>query len=189
MSHYSVRGIMKTPVVACVLSLLVLGSTSSVAANEDNWPRFRGQNGAGTAEFAIPAKWTKDSIKWETKLPGAGHGSPAVWGNKIFLNSAREKGAERLVVCIAAPSGKVLWTKAFESESHKTNKRNSFASSTPAVDADAVYVAWGSQTELKVTALSHEGKQLWQGNFGKVIGNHVFGVSPFVYEDLLLLPN
>ena len=102
---------------------------------------------------------------------------------------ARDKGAERLVVCVDSTSGKVLWTKAFESESHKTNKRNSFASSTPAVDGDAVYVAWGHKTELQVTALSHEGKQLWQGNFGKVTGGHGFGVSPIVHDDLVVLPN
>ena len=180
---------MKTPVVACVLSLLVLGCTSTVAANKDNWPRFRGPNGTGTADFSIPAKWSEDTIHWETELPGAGHGSPVVWGDKIFLNAARGKGAERLVVCVDTPSGKVLWTKAFAFKTHKANKRNSFASSTPAVDADAVYVAWGNQTELQVTALSHEGKQLWQGNFGKVTGGHGFGVSPIVHDDLVVLPN
>ena len=180
---------MKSRFLACLLSLTFPGNINLCAEDKNSWPRFRGHNGAGTAEFKIPAKWSEDSIKWETKLPGTGHGSPVVWDDKIFLNSARDKGAERLVVCVDASSGKVLWSKAFPFKTHKANKRNSFASSTPAVDADAVYVAWGNQTELKVTALSHEGKQLWQGNFGKVIGNHGFGVSPIVHEDLVVLPN
>tara|TARA_B100001123_G_scaffold384886_1_gene458022 strand:+ start:1144 stop:2403 length:1260 start_codon:yes stop_codon:yes gene_type:complete len=175
--------------VACALSLPLLGSVTLWAADENNWPRFRGHNGAGTADFSIPAKWTDDTVRWETELPGEGHGSPAVWGDKIFLNAARAKGTERLVVCVDAPSGKVLWTKAFDFKTHKANKRNSFASSTPAVDADAVYVAWGNQTELKVTALSHGGKTLWQENYGKVVGNHGFGVSPIVHDDLVVLPN
>ncbi|MBG31096.1 MAG: hypothetical protein CMI31_14025 [Opitutae bacterium] len=180
---------MKSRFVACVLSLPLLGNINLWAEDKNSWPRFRGPNGAGTAEFQIPAKWTKDAFRWEAELPGDGHGSPAVWGDKIFLNAARDKGAERLVVCVDALSGKMLWTKAFPFKTHKANKRNSFASSTPAVDADAVYVAWGNQTELKVTALSHKGKQLWQGNYGKVIGNHGFGVSPIVHEDLVVLPN
>ncbi len=180
---------MKTRFVAHILSLPVLGIAILSAANEENWPRFRGHNGAGTADFEVPAKWTGDTVNWEIKLPGSGHGSPVVWGDKIFLNAAREKGKERLVVCLDAPSGKVLWTKTFEFESHKTNKRNSFASSTPAVDSDAVYVAWGHNTELQVTALSHQGKTLWQRNFGKVSGGHGFGVSPIVHDDLLVLPN
>ena len=100
---------------------------------------------------------------------------------------ARKLGVK--VLRFSVGFGKALWSKAFPFKTHKANKRNSFASSTPAVDADAVYVAWGNQTELKVTALSHEGKQLWQGNFGKVIGNHGFGVSPIVHEDLVVLPN
>ena len=92
-------------------------------------------------------------------------------------------------MCIDAPSGKVLWTQAFESETHKTNKRNSFASSTPAVDAQAVYVAWGHKAELQVTALSHNGKTLWRSAFGGVTGGHGFGVSPIVHDDLIVLPN
>ena len=115
---------MKTRVLACVLSLPVLGIAILGAANEENWPGFRGHNGAGTADFKVPAKWTDDTLKWEIKLPGSGHGSPVVWGDKVFLNTAREKGAERLVLCIDAPSGKILWTKVFASETHKTNKRN-----------------------------------------------------------------
>ncbi len=180
---------MKIRFVPFVLSLFLLGNIVLWAANKSNWPRFRGTNGAGTADFTIPPKWSEDAVNWETELPGTGHGSPVVWGDKIFLNAAREKGKERLVVCLDASSGKILWNKAFASATHKTNKRNSFASSTPAVDADAVYVAWGNKTELQVTALSHEGKQLWQGNFGKVTGGHGFGVSPIVHDDLVVLPN
>ena len=159
------------------------------AGDKENWPRFRGHNGNGTADFDIPAKWSEETMGWETKLPGSGHGSPVVWGEKVFLNAARQKGKERLVVCVDAPSGKVLWSKAFASETHKTNKRNSFASSTPTVDADAVYVAWGHNTELQVAALSHAGKILWQNDFGKVTGGHGFGVSPIVHDDLVILPN
>jgi outer membrane protein assembly factor BamB len=160
-----------------------------IADKDQNWPRFRGPNGSGVADFSVPAKWLKENYRWETKLPGSGHSSPVVWGNKVFLNAAREKGKERLVVCVDGTSGKILWTKAFESQTHKTHKHNSYATGTPAVDADGVYVAWGHKGELQFTALSHDGKLLWKRDLGGANGGHGFGVSPIVYRDLVVLPN
>ena len=181
---------MKTRFVACVLSLLLLGNIVLWAANESNWPRFRGPNGAGTADFNIPAKWSDDTVHWETKLPGTGHGSPVVWGDKIFLNRGPRKGK-------GAPGG--LPRRALRKNSLEQGicLRNAQDEQTQQLRQQAPPLWTRTQStwrgaitpELQVTALSHEGKQLWQGNFGKVTGGHGFGVSPIVHDDLVVLPN
>ena len=48
----------------------------------------------------------------------------------------------------------------------QTHRFNSFASSTPAVDAKRVYSVWGHSKELKVTAHSQSGKLVWKRDLG-----------------------
>src|SRR5437660_1271562 len=51
-----------------------------------DWPRFRGTNGAGISwAKTIPSKWTEKDFNWKVELPGSGHSSPVLWGDKIFL--------------------------------------------------------------------------------------------------------
>ena len=168
--------------LACIL-------TAGSAHASENWPRFRGPNGAGGADFAIPPAWEKSSFRWEVALDENGHGSPAVWGDLVFLNSAADKGKTRKVICIDARAGKVNWTRSYPSKTHKTHRFNSFASSTPALDAKKVYSVWGHSSELKVCAHSHAGKLVWEKDLGGVNGGHGFAVSPIVFEDLLIVPN
>ncbi len=171
--------------LAALVCILIAGSAHA----SENWPRFRGPNGAGGADFAIPPAWGKSSFRWEVALDENGHGSPAVWGDLVFLNSAADKGKTRKVICIDARAGKVNWTRSYPSKTHKTHRFNSFASSTPALDAKKVYSVWGHSSELKVCAHSHAGKLLWEKDLGGVKGGHGFAVSPIVFEDLLIVPN
>ena len=162
---------------------------SGLAHASENWPRFRGPNGAGGAESSLPAVWEKSSYRWQLPLKENGHGSPAVWGNLVFLNSSADKGKTRKVMCIDAKTGKVNWTRSYPSKTHKTHRFNSFASSTPALDGKNVYSVWGHSSELKVCAHTHGGKLLWEKDLGGVKGGHGFAVSPIVFEDLLIVPN
>ena len=84
----------------------------------------------------------------QTKLPGYGHSSPVLWGDKIFLTSAIEDGRQRIVLCINAISGKILWERRYNSTPHKKHLKNSYASSTPAVDEKHVYVCWSAPKEF-----------------------------------------
>ncbi len=169
--------------IACLLSY-------ARAATADDWPRFRGPNGAGVSNAAIPAKWTDADYRWKVALPGdEGHGSPVVYKGKVYLNGASKDGAQRLIISIDAATGKTRWVKRFDAASHRKHKFNSFATSTPAVDAAGVYCAWGSTKRLTLVALDHEGNERWQRDLGPVKGGHAFGVSPIVYEDMVILPN
>ncbi|SVE43868.1 uncharacterized protein METZ01_LOCUS496722, partial [marine metagenome] len=155
----------------------------------ENWPRFRGPNGAGISKDAIPIKWAKTNYKWKPPLPATGHGSPIVWDDKIFLICADESDGSRIPVAVEANSGKILWSKIFKAAKHKHHKQNSFASSTPSADSERVYFSWGTTEQLTLAALTHKGKLEWKIDLGPVKGGHGFGASPVVYGDLVVINN
>jgi outer membrane protein assembly factor BamB len=177
--------------VRCTLFvvLAVAGLSSTVCAQE-NWPRFRGENGQGVAACeTIPVSWTADDYNWRIELPAGGNSSPVVWQNKIFLMCADAKSAERFVVCIDANNGDLLWSKSFASQTHKLHARNTFASCTPAVDEQHVYVGWSTPEHTLLKAFSHEGEEVWSKDLGPWVSQHGFGVSPIVYEGKVILSN
>ena len=59
----------------------------------------------------IPSKWTEADYNWDAELPGEGHASPVVWGNKVFITSASTETAERIVLCLDTQTGKPVWER------------------------------------------------------------------------------
>jgi outer membrane protein assembly factor BamB len=163
-------------------------SANLISAQE--WTRFRGPNGTGYSDAAnIPATWTEKDYNWQTKLPGYGHSSPVLWGETIFLISATEDGSQRIVMGINAVSGKILWERRYNSTTHKKHLKNSYASSTPAVDEKHVYVCWSAPKEFDLIALDHYGNEVWKTDLGPFVSQHSCGTSPIVYEDMVILCN
>src|SRR5918999_4701547 len=74
-----------------VVAVVCAASTVPLAARE-NWPQWRGPAGQGVStETTVPTEWAPGkNIVWKTELPGGGHSSPVVWGNRIFLTTAIE---------------------------------------------------------------------------------------------------
>ncbi|MHC4994252.1 MAG: PQQ-like beta-propeller repeat protein [Planctomycetota bacterium] len=188
-----------------VLLAIALSCLFNLPALAQEWTRFRGPNGSGLSQANIPAQWSESSIKWQADLPGQGHGSPTLWGNKLFLitaspitESTPDKGkpkilddgdGTRFVNCIDARSGKTLWSKPFDSDTHKKHRFNSYASSTPAVDDQRVYAAWATPDQISLVALTHDGRLVWRRDLGKLVGGHGFATSPIVVDDLVILGN
>jgi outer membrane protein assembly factor BamB len=169
--------------------VLLLPAVRSATAQE--WTRFRGPNGSGIGQAtSIPVSWTEEDYNWQVELPGEGHGSPVLWGDRLFINCADDEGELRIVQCRSATTGQLLWAREFPSRSHRKHKFNSFATSTPCVDEERVYVAWGTPEELTLLALSHTGELLWRADdLGRVQGGHGFGTSPILYENLVVIAN
>lgn len=83
-----------TPAIAGLL-LGALGSLSTQAADpEAHWPQWRGPNGNGIAPDAdIPTQWSEtENIVWKREIPGQGHGTPVIWGERLFVLSAVPTG-------------------------------------------------------------------------------------------------
>jgi outer membrane protein assembly factor BamB len=166
----------------------MLAATASSPAQE--WTRFRGPNGAGLSDAtSVPVQWSDKEVNWRVELPGIGHSSPVSWGDKIFLISAFDDTALRLVLCLRASDGQIVWQRKYPSSLHVKHKFNSFASSTPCVDADMVYCCWSTPDEYTLLALNHHGEEVWRKNLGPYVSQHSCGISPVVYDDLIVLGN
>jgi outer membrane protein assembly factor BamB len=123
--------------------VMVLAVSATTTASAQEWPRFRGANGAGVSASVVPTRWNADDYRWQVKLPGPGHSSPVAWGDRLFVTSSDDKGNLH-VLCLNAPSGRTVWSREFAVGAPRGHKDNNIASATPAIDAKNVYVAWSS---------------------------------------------
>ena len=155
----------------------------------DQWPRFRGPGGTGkvTAE-TLPASWTTEDWTWQADLPGVGHSSPVVWNEKIYLTSADEESRIRHLFCHDLHTGKLVWSRDFPGAIERHHKQNSSASSTVTADSHGIYWLWGTSQNVRLEALTHDGESRWSVDLGSYIGQHGFGGSPVVWENVVIVP-
>lgn len=160
---------------------------TSAVTDRSQWTRFRGPNGSGLSDADIPAQWTDKDYNWKVQLPGGGHSSPVVWGDRIFLICASEQTGEHMVVCVSAADGAILWNRKYPSTTYHHHQFNTYASSTPAVDEKQVYVCWSTPQELSVVALEHDGREAWARGLGSFVSQHGGGQSPMLFENLVIV--
>src|SRR5678815_5566003 len=98
----------------CLLGGCGLWAASATAADATNrnttperhaWPQWRGPLANGVAPFANPpTHWSETNhVRWKVALPGKGHSSPIVWGDRIFLMAAVPVGDAQKPVYDNAP--------------------------------------------------------------------------------------
>jgi len=161
---------------------------SVVAVQAENWPRFRGPNGQGISDAAtIPVTWSEQDYKWKIELPGGGHSSPVVWEDNVFVTCGDDKTMRGVLLCLSAAGGRELWRKDFSLDKHPMNGLNSYASATPALDADQAYVLWPGPVETRLVALTHEGREVWTITLPGVKARHGAGSSPIVCGDCVIV--
>lgn len=153
---------------------LALGLSAGAA---ENWPRFRGPQGTGHhAGAALPEQWGPEQILWRTELKGEGHSSPVNWEHRVFLTSATDQGRSRLVFCIDARDGRVLWEKTIPCGAPgKAHAMNSHATPTCATDGECVVAFFG---EAGLHCFDLDGKPLWSRMLGAFPGPWGIAASP-----------
>jgi hypothetical protein len=177
--------------------LLLAGALCGVGpAAGDDWPQFRGARQGVSLESSLPVEWSSGSgVAWKTPLPGPGHSSPIVSGDRIFLTAFEPTGllhnliwwrsGRLLVLSLDRATGRVLWQKEVPAgrieELHSTNAP---ASPTPVTDGQRVYVHFGS---FGLLAFDFEGRKLWEKPLGPFPNDWGSASSPILYGDLLLL--
>lgn len=176
------------------------------------WPQWRGPLGTGAAPHADPpVEWGEDkNIRWKVELPGRGHSTPIVWGDRIFVTAAEPFGEalpprhsgrpgehdnlpvthrHRFIVMAIDPrSGKTLWQKTVhEALPHEGgHNTGSLASASPVTDGQRIYAFFGS---YGLYCLDFDGELLWKKQFGAMHSKHGHGegTSPVLHGDTLII--
>jgi outer membrane protein assembly factor BamB len=176
------------------------------------WGQWRGPLATGEAPHADPpVKWSETSnVRWKVSVPGAGHSTPVVWGDRIFLTTAiphgdrfgpipdKAPGAHDnflidsrykfVVLAVDRKSGKILWQRTVEeAQPHEgAHVSATLASASPVTDGKRVFAFFGSRG---LYALDLEGKLLWQRDLGQMQSKHGHGegASPALYKDTLVV--
>src|SRR5262245_40332316 len=165
------------------LALFLLTSV----ARADNWPAWRGGDGLGTClEKGLPLKWSPtETVRWKVPLPDGGNSTPAIWGDRIFLTQATDKGRVRATLCLGRKDGNKLWEQKIDyKEPEPTHDTNPYCSASPATDGERVVVSHGS---AGMFCYNLEGTELWRCELGKC--HHIWGnaASPVIYGNLVIL--
>jgi hypothetical protein len=170
--------------------LWILGWACAGSTRAENWPGWRGPRGDGTSrEQGVPTEWsgTKD-VAWKIALPGTGHASPIVWGDRVFIASCLLEQKQRVLACYDRVTGRELWQQlVLESPLERKHQLNSFASSTPVTDGELVYVTFLDRSEMVVAAYDFSGAQKWLVRPGAFSSVHGYCSCPIVFEDKLIV--
>ena len=177
---------MKNAIILCVCYFFVCVGVS--AQKSENWTRFRGPNGQGiSGATGLPVHWSDtENIAWKTDIPGEGWSSPIVWDDYIFLTSTTEEGKNCHVIAVDRKTGEILWDKVVFTQDPNQNRHdmNSYATPTPVTDGKTVYAVFSGGSFV---ALDFSGHILWINSDLDYYSQHGMGVSPILYDDLLLL--
>jgi outer membrane protein assembly factor BamB len=161
-----------------------------------DWPDFRGPGGQGhSSERGLPLQWSETrNVAWKTPVPGPGWSSPVVGNGKVWITTAVEqpfdsaqgkRGISLRAIAFDVVSGReVVNVEVFKipADRRDINPKNSWASPTPVLDGDRVYVHFGADG---TAALSSSGEILWKTRF-EYQSQHGAGGSPIVHGDLLI---
>ena len=151
------------------------------------WPRWRGPSGQGlVAGTGYVDTWSAtQNVLWKTPVPGRGNSSPIVWGDRIFLTTARDGGQRLSLLAFRRADGSQLWERlAPAGRADSAHQKNGYASATAATDGERIYVSFGSRGLL---AYDLSGALVWRRDIGRMDAYHGTAGSPLLYKDRLIL--
>src|SRR5262249_16338493 len=146
---------------------------------------------------------------WKTELPGKGHSTPIVWGDRIFLttaipfgdavkprfvrpgahdNLATTRHHEYAVLAVSRKTGKIVWQQTlYKDLPHEAGHiTGSLGSPSPITDGERVFAFFGSRG---LYCLDTAGKLLWKKNFGEMHTKHGHGEGsgPALHGETLII--
>ncbi|HLQ43567.1 MAG TPA: PQQ-binding-like beta-propeller repeat protein [Planctomycetaceae bacterium] len=161
---------------------------------ERDWPWWRGPSRNGiAAEQSAPTKFgDSENVVWKTPVPGRGHSSPIIVGNRIFLETADEQQKSQSVVAFDRRTGQQLWKKdisqgGFPDGNHP---KNTEATPTVACDGERLFATYYHHETVQCTALDLNGKPVWQqtvGPFHPRMFKYGYAPSPTLYRGTVII--
>lgn len=200
-----------------LLSLFFLFYTSNSNGQDfgaEHWPQWRGPLNTGAAVKGNPPVEFGEAknLKWKTSIPGKGHATPIVWGDKIIVQTAvatdevapeapdgagegsrmapnqTDRIHEFRVLLVDRNNGQIIWNTMVTREwpQENTHDLGSWVSNSPCTDGERIYAYFGSRG---IYCLDFEGNIIWQRDFGQMEKHMSFGEgsSPFLYNDKLFI--
>lgn len=152
------------------------------------WPRWRGPSGQG---YVAPGKYANTwapnrNVKWRVAVPGAGNSSPIVWGDRIYLTTAQDRGAKLSLLAFDRASGTQLWESVVPTDGmiEHAHQKNGHASATPVTDGRMIFASFGRHG---LVGFDMAGKIVWHRKFGPIDNYHGPAGSPVLYKDRIFL--
>jgi len=178
------------------------------------WPSFRGPQAGGVGAGSTPVEWSVadgTNVRWKTALPGLGHSSPVVWGERLFVTTAiSQKRDPELrvglygdiasveddtvhrwqVLAIDRRDGTIEWVRTARRAvpAFQRHTKASHANSTPATDGRHVVAMFGTEG---LFCYDMDGELLWHNDLGMLDSGYYlvpsaqwgFGSSPVIHGD------
>jgi len=174
-----------------VSAFLALMTYLTVQAQDPDahWTHFRGSKLDGISEVTgLPVNWNDSTnIAWKTEIEGKGWSSPVVYGNQIWCTTAPPDGKEMLAVCLDLETGEILFgLKLFEPDTvYRIHAVNSYATPTPCIEKDFVYIHFGRYGTACVD--TRTGETVWKRTDMQCEHIQGPGSSLFLYRDMLIV--
>jgi outer membrane protein assembly factor BamB len=195
------------------LTVLLLFSTTTLAAGPEHWPQFRGGCGGVADGAKLPSVWSASTnVAWKTAIPGKAWSSPVVWDDKVFVTSAvsgqdvepprkglyvwrfwgtRESEEYRcMLYCLGFATGKMLWERVAHRGPTRAaiHMKNSYASETLATDGERVFACFGN---VGLFCYDMDGREVWSQKWGFFPTRLGWGpaASPVLHGDRVYVVN
>jgi outer membrane protein assembly factor BamB len=151
-----------------IIFLLALAAVIAAQSTEPgDWPQWRGPERTGLSkETGLMKQWPASgpSRVWQISNLGAGYGSLAIRGERIFLQG--RVGRQSAVFSLNKSDGRIVWSRALGPAGN--NDRGPGPRATPTLDGDRIYVLTESGDLACLRA--DDGSVFWQRNILKDFG-------------------
>ena len=160
--------------------------------DESDSPWWRGVDRNGHANGPAPTSWSAtESIIWKTPIPGRGHSSPTIVGDRIYLATADDDQQVQSVLALDRTSGDIAWqtpvhTGGFPS-SGQLHQKSTNANGTVACDGERLFIAFLNSDAVTMSALDLEGNILWQTKVCDFNSHYGHAASPCIHESLVII--
>lgn len=148
-------------IVAAVIPQWDRPAAQGVASVAFDWPQWRGPERTGVSkETGLLRQWPASGppLAWSISGLGAGYGSLAVLGDRIFVQALAAGGSA--VTSLNRGDGKLLWTSVVGRGGN--NDRGSGPRGTPTLDDDRLYALTENGDLACLNA--ETGTRIWQRN-------------------------
>lgn len=178
-----------------ILSLACSLVFVSALTEAGDWPVWRGPNLNGVADPGqkVPVSWDEtEHVLWKAEVPGRGHSSPIIVGDRLLLTSADESAQVQSVLCFDRRDGRMLWQTEISRGGfpEQIHRKNTHATPTLGWSGERLFVLFNNHDRVQLTALTIEGEQLWQidaGGYNPDRYKYGFASSPLLYESLVIV--